>query len=56
MSLKAMVMYVELKQLITHNLDVLEFLDLLNLELDDIIDKFDDEIKDNYDILLNAVS
>lgn len=56
MSFKALVMYAELKELIVHNLDVLEFLDLLGLELADIIDKFDEEIEDNHSVLLNAVS
>ena len=56
MSLKALVMYAELKELIVHNLDVLEFLDLLGVELADIIDKFDEEIEENHLALLSAVS
>jgi len=56
MSLKALVMYAELKELIVHNLDVLEFFDLLGIELADVIDKFDEEIEENHSALLNAVS
>ena len=34
----------ELKTLIVHNLDVMEFLDILGYDLADIIDKFEEEI------------
>lgn len=44
-----------LKQLIIHNLDVTEFLDILGIELADIIDKFDDEIEENFELLLRSV-
>ena len=35
----------ELKELIAVKLDVVEFLDILGLELVDIVDKFEDEIE-----------
>lgn len=53
---RVLVMSVEtLKQLIIHNLDVTEFLDILGIELADIIDKFDDEIEENFELLLRSV-
>lgn len=55
MFLKAMVMHGELKDLIIHNLDILEFMDLIGVELADIIDKFDDEIEEYQEALLKAV-
>jgi hypothetical protein len=36
----------ELKDLIVHNLDVTEFLDILGYDLADIIDKFEDECEE----------
>ena len=36
----------ELKTLIVHNLDVMEFLDILGYDLADIIDKFEDECEE----------
>lgn len=44
----------DLKELIVHNLDITEFLDILGLELSDIIDKFDDEIAENEVLLRKA--
>lgn len=44
----------ELKELIPAKLDVQEFLDILGLDLYDIIDKFEDEIEENKQILLAA--
>lgn len=44
----------EIKTLIIHKLDVTEFLDLLGLELADILDKFEDEIEENYTSLIKA--
>ncbi len=38
----------ELKQLIASNLDVTDFMDILGLDLADILDKFDDEINENF--------
>jgi hypothetical protein len=55
MSLKVMVMLDELKDLIIHNLDVMEFLDILGVELADVIDKFDEEIEEYKEALLKAV-
>jgi hypothetical protein len=46
----------ELKELIAVKLDVVEFLDLLGLELADIVDKFEDEIDENKEELLRATS
>lgn len=56
MFLKATVMNGELKDLIVHNLDVLEFFDLIQVELADVIDLFDDYIEEHHDKLLSAVS
>lgn len=36
----------DLKDLIAHKLDVLEFLDILGMDMCDIIDKFNDEIEE----------
>lgn len=38
----------ELKQLIIHNLDVLEFLDILGLDMPDLVDVLEEEIEENY--------
>jgi hypothetical protein len=46
----------ELKDLIIHNLDIAEFLDILGLTLSDIVDKFDDEIEESFDDLVKAVA
>lgn len=46
----------ELKDLIIHNLDIAEFLDILGLTLSDIIDKFDDEIEESFDDLVKAAT
>jgi len=45
----------ELKQLIASTLDVTDFLDILGLDLVDILDKFDDEINENFLELQQAV-
>jgi hypothetical protein len=44
----------ELKDLIAAKLDVTEFLDILGLELTDILDKFEDEIAENREVLHDA--
>lgn len=44
----------DLKHLITAKLDVLEFLDILGLDLYDIIDKFEEEIENEKERLLDA--
>ena len=46
----------ELKQLIIHNLDVTEFLDIFGYELSDIVDKFEDEIEEYQQELYRACS
>lgn len=45
----------ELKDLIVHNLDVSEFFDILGIELTECIDKFDEEIEENFTSLVKAV-
>ena len=45
----------ELKDLIIHNLDITDFLDILGLEFADIIDKFEEEIAENFDELQRAL-
>lgn len=45
----------ELKEQIVVQLDVLEFLDILGLELPDIIDKFDEEIEESKSQLISAL-
>lgn len=44
----------ELHDLIAAKLDVMEFLDILGLELEDILDKFNEEIDENREDLLAA--
>jgi hypothetical protein len=46
----------ELKELIIHNLDTMEFFDMLGIELAECIDKFDEEIEENFIKLAKAVS
>jgi hypothetical protein len=45
----------ELKQLIIHNLDVVDFLDLIGLDLSDLVETFELEIDINFDTLVSAV-
>jgi len=45
----------ELKHLIIHNLDVVDFLDIIGVELHDLVDRFEDEILENFDALVAAV-
>lgn len=45
----------ELKELIAVKLDVVEFLDILGLELVDIVDKFEDEIEEAKEELMAAL-
>jgi len=54
MSSKVLVMLGELKELIIHKLDILEFMDILGYELVDIIDLFDDDISANMDEFIEA--
>lgn len=44
----------ELKTLIIHNLDIEEFLDILGMDLVDLVDRFEDDIKENFTELMNA--
>lgn len=44
----------ELHDLIAAKLDVVEFLDILGLELGDILDKFEDEIEEYREELVAA--
>ena len=46
----------ELKDLIVHNLDITEFFDILGIELAECIDKFDEEIEENFASLVKAVA
>jgi hypothetical protein len=46
----------ELKDLIVHNLDITEFFDILGIELAECIDKFDEEIEENFESLVKAVA
>lgn len=46
----------ELKDLIVHNLDVSDFFDILGIDLAECIDKFDEEIQENFGILAKAVA
>jgi hypothetical protein len=45
----------ELKDLIIHNLDVVDFLDIIGVSIDDLVEKFEDEIYLNFEELANAV-
>tara|TARA_R110000868_G_scaffold371241_1_gene634759 strand:+ start:543 stop:701 length:159 start_codon:yes stop_codon:yes gene_type:complete len=44
----------ELKQLIIHNLDVDEFLDILGYDLSDLVERLSDELEENYEELRHA--
>ena len=53
---RALVMSVEeLKDLIIYNLDVVNFLDIIGVSIEDLVVKFDDEIRENFDALVVAV-
>lgn len=45
----------ELKQLIIHNLDPDTFLDLVNLDLSDLVDILEEQVQENYEVLMKAV-
>jgi hypothetical protein len=45
----------ELKTLIIHNLDIEEFLDILGMDLADLVDRFEDEIQENFTELMRAI-
>jgi len=46
----------ELKDLIVHNLDITEFFDIIGIELAECIDKFDEEIEENFSRFVKAVA
>lgn len=45
----------ELKDLIIHNLDVVNFLDIIGIGMEDLVEVFEDSIRDNFDALVCAV-
>jgi hypothetical protein len=45
----------ELKQLIIHNLDVDTFLDLIGLDIADLVDLCEEQVRENYTSLMQAV-
>ncbi len=45
----------ELKQLIIHNLDIEELLDILGMDMADLVEKLEEEIEENFDELMEAV-
>jgi len=45
----------ELKQLIIHNLDIEELMDILGMDIADLVEKLEDEINENFDELMKAV-
>jgi hypothetical protein len=45
----------ELKDLIIHNLDVVDFLDIIGVSIDDLVEKFEDEIYLYFGELADAV-
>lgn len=45
----------ELKSLIVYNLDVVNFLDIIGISMEDLVDIFEDEIRENFDALACAV-
>jgi len=53
---RALVMNVEeLKDLIIYNLDVVNFLDIIGIGIEDLVERFEDEIQENFDALIVAV-
>ncbi len=46
----------ELKQLLIHKLDILEFLDIIGYELSDLVDILEDELEKNLPELMDACS
>ena len=44
----------ELKDLITHNLDVIEFLDILDLSLPELVELLEEQVEEHYTQLLDA--
>lgn len=44
----------ELKMLITHNLDVIDLLDLLDISFGDLVELLEEQIENNYEKCLRA--
>ena len=44
----------ELKLLITHNLDVYDFLDILDISLAELVDILEEQVEENYEQLFRA--
>ena len=47
-------MYDELKDLISHKLDVLEFLDIIGYDITDLVEKLEEEIEEHREELVSA--
>lgn len=45
----------ELKTLIVHNLDVVEFLDIIGCDISDLVEAFEDDVSESFDDLAKAV-
>jgi len=45
----------ELKTLIVHNLDVVEFLDIIGRDISDLVEFFEDDVSECFDDLAKAV-
>jgi hypothetical protein len=45
----------ELKDLIIYNLDVVNFLDIIGVGIEDLVELCDEQIKENFDALVTAV-
>lgn len=45
----------ELKQLIICNLDVVNFLDIIGIGIEDLVESFEEQITENFDALIAAV-
>ena len=45
----------ELKTLIVHNLDVVEFLDIIGRDISDLVEAFEDDVSECFDDLAKAV-
>ena len=44
----------ELKTLIVHNLDVVEFLDIIGRDISDLVEAFEDDVSECFDDLAKA--
>jgi hypothetical protein len=50
-----MLSMLDIKELIIARLDPLEFLDLLDIDFESLVDKCREEIKDNWDVVVEAL-